>query len=62
MYVSLNALLCSPNFHSPRKPNVPILNDNIGGTVGDDAKSDEARSIVPSPPSVLIKSTLSCSI
>lgn len=49
----------SPNFHSFRKPNVPMLKLKIGGTEGEVAKRDEARRMVPSPPKVVIRSTLS---
>jgi hypothetical protein len=59
MYNSLNALLNSPNFHSFRNPNVPMLKLRIGGTEGEVAKRDEARRMVPSPPKVAIRSTLS---
>lgn len=57
IYSSLKALLCSGNFHSLRKPRVPILNESIGGTEGTVAKREEARRIVPSPPNVAVKST-----
>ena len=38
-----------------------MLNERIGGTDGDVAKSEEARRMVPSPPKVVVRSTLSCS-
>lgn len=60
IYTSLNARLYSLNFHSPRKPSVPMLNDSMGGTLAVDVKREEARRIVPSPPSVATRSTLSC--
>src|SRR5947207_1202967 len=59
MYTSRNARLYSVNFHSPRKPSVPILKDRIGGTTLDAANRDEAWRIVPSPPNVTTMSTLS---
>lgn len=59
IYNSLNAFLNSANFHSFRNPSVPILKLNIGGTEGEIAKSEEARRMVPSPPKVVIRSTLS---
>lgn len=49
----------SANFHSPRKPSVPMLKDRIGGTEGVVEKRDEACRIVPSPPRVVVKSTFS---
>jgi hypothetical protein len=49
--------LYSLNFHSPRKPRVPILNESTGGTFGEEANSADAWRIVPSPPKVDIKST-----
>jgi len=36
-----------------------MLKDSIGGTVAAEANSEAARKIVPSPPSVETKSTLS---
>lgn len=59
MKTSRNARLCSWNFHSPRKPSVPMPNDRIGGTEAAVANRDDARRIVPSPPSVETRSTLS---
>ncbi|KAG5290537.1 hypothetical protein I7I50_00321 [Histoplasma capsulatum G186AR] len=56
MYTSLKAPLYSENFHSPRKPNVPILKARIGGTSLDVAKKEDARRMVPSPPSVTVRS------
>ena len=61
MYTSLKARLNSENFHSPRKPSVPMLKDRIGGTVGVAEKSDDACRMVPSPPSVVAMSVLECS-
>ena len=58
MYTSRKARLYSLNFHSPRKPSVPMPKERIGGTVGACAKRAEARRIVPSPPSVEIRSVL----
>lgn len=57
MYSSLKALLCSGNFHSFRKPRVPILKERIGGTEGVVLKREEAWRIVPSPPNVAVRST-----
>ena len=59
MYSSRKARRYSSAFHSFRKPRVPILNDRIGGTDAADAKSEEARRMVPSPPKVVITSTFS---
>lgn len=58
MYISRNARLYSANLNSPRKPSVPMLKDRMGGTRGVLEKSAEARSIVPSPPKVVVISTL----
>jgi hypothetical protein len=35
-----------------------MLKERIGGTEGEVAKREEARRIVPSPPNVVIRSTL----
>ena len=59
MYTSRNARLYSENFHSPRKPSVPMLNDRTGGTLLAVVNSDAEWRMVPSPPKVTIKSTLS---
>lgn len=56
---SRKARLYSANFHSPRNPSVPILNDRTGGTLLAVAKREAACRIVPSPPSVDVRSTLS---
>ena len=58
MYSSLKARLCSGNFHSFRKPRVPILKDRIGGTERVVLKREEAWRMVPSPPKVAARSTL----
>lgn len=42
MYASRNARLWSVNFHSPRNPRVPMLNERIGGTEGVVEKREEA--------------------
>ena len=57
MYTSLNARLYSRNFHSPRKPRVPMLNARMGGTRFEVEKRDAACRIVPSPPKVAVRST-----
>lgn len=36
-----------------------MLKERIGGTEGDVAKREEARRMVPSPPKVVVRSTLS---
>jgi len=57
MYSSRKARLCSGNFHSPRKPRVPMLKERMGGTEAVVAKREEAWRIVPSPPKVVVRST-----
>ena len=37
---------------------MPILNERIGGTEVAEEKREEARRMVPSPPKVVIRSTL----
>lgn len=46
------------NFHSERKPRVPMLKERMGGTEGVVAKREEAWRMVPSPPKVVVRSTL----
>lgn len=58
MYNSRKARLCSGNFHSFKNPRVPIEKERIGGTLEEWEKRDEACSIVPSPPKVVVRSTL----
>ena len=58
-YVSRNARRWSANFHSPRNPSVPNVNDRIGGTEVVVEKREEACRIVPSPPKVVMRSALS---
>lgn len=56
MYTSRKARLYSLNFHSPRKPSVPIAKLRMGGTEGECEKRFEARRMVPSPPRVHMRS------
>ena len=58
-YSSRNARLYSAYLHSPKKPSVPMLKDSTGGTRDSAAKRDDACRIVPSPPKVETRSTLS---
>jgi hypothetical protein len=57
MYTSRKARLYSANFHSPRKPRVPMLKDSIGGTLVVVENKEDAWRIVPSPPRVVVMST-----
>ena len=58
MYASRKARLKSLNFHSPRKPRVPMLKERTGGTEMVEEKREEARRMVPSPPNVVTRSVL----